>query len=522
MKKQITGLLLISTVALAEGKHSALWQDFVEAKTQGRTPVLPDFSYAGYRYGETGIPDVVCSIFNIADYGAVADDEGSDREAIEAAIAAAEKNGSGIVFFPPGRFCINEERGNKNPIVISKGGIVLRGSGCGEGGTELFMKYPLEPLNPKQMWTVPYMFQFRQPLPAERDQRLTKITGAASRESFQVKVMDASRLKAGDRVSLRLIDPDATAEFLAPYKTETEWKKALAGDLVNERHCIASIDGNILTFTEPIHVDIDPKYNWELYSFVYMEGAGVEDLAFIGNWDEPFVHHKNALHDSGWSAVDMQRCVNSWIRRCRFANWNQCARMSQCVASSVLQCTIEGNPGHRAFASEGGSYGVLIGRCTDTAGQWHGPGASSQSAGAVIWRCEWPETSSIELHASFPRDTLFDSVDGGLLHGRFGGDVAALPNHLRHLVLWNYEQKGPAIQRFSFWWKGKNWGRVVMPIAAGFHGSPTTFIEEEFQVLESCGEPVLPESLYEAQLERRLGFLPEWIVQAKHQLNRGE
>jgi hypothetical protein len=46
-----------------------LWKDFVEAKNTGKTPVLPDFSYAGYHFSETEIPSVAgvkgCDSFDI-------------------------------------------------------------------------------------------------------------------------------------------------------------------------------------------------------------------------------------------------------------------------------------------------------------------------------------------------------------------------------------------------------------------------------------------------------------------------
>src|SRR4029078_4208608 len=35
-----------------------LWKDFLEAKKKGTTPVLPDFSYAGYHFSEKEIPSV--------------------------------------------------------------------------------------------------------------------------------------------------------------------------------------------------------------------------------------------------------------------------------------------------------------------------------------------------------------------------------------------------------------------------------------------------------------------------------
>ena len=59
--------------------------------------------------------------------------------------------------------------------------------------------------------------------------------------------------------------------------------------------------------------------------------------------------------------------------------------------------------------------------------------------------------------------------------------------------------------------------RQVVAIVVGTHGSPVTFSNEEGQLTyeESTGVKVAPESLYEAQLEKRLGVLPVWLQTLK-------
>ncbi|MNI92543.1 hypothetical protein D3C73_1503530 [compost metagenome] len=52
----------------------------------------------------------------------------------------------------------------------------------------------------------------------------------------------------------------------------------------------------------------------------------------------------------------------------------------------------------------------------------------------------------------------------------------------------------------------------------GYHGAETTFNKHQVQVLESLGKAVQPESLFEAQLELRLGKLPQWIAEEKKKI----
>ncbi len=74
----------------------------------------------------------------VTDYGAIPNDDKSDEDGIQAAIYAAEKNNGGVIFFPPGKYLLVTDTNQKKQIKISKSNIVLKGSGSGEGGTEIY------------------------------------------------------------------------------------------------------------------------------------------------------------------------------------------------------------------------------------------------------------------------------------------------------------------------------------------------------------------------------------------------
>ena len=108
MKKLIFVLIagLLTHYANAQ-MTTALWHDFVESRKKGKTPILPDFSYAGYHFSEKPIPDVSGNKkFSVTDYGAIPNDGISDEKGIQDAIHAAEKNNGGIVFFPAGKYLL--------------------------------------------------------------------------------------------------------------------------------------------------------------------------------------------------------------------------------------------------------------------------------------------------------------------------------------------------------------------------------------------------------------------------------
>ena len=482
-----------------------VWQDYYRARTAGGTPILPDFSYAGYRRGDHPIPEVQGPIFDVTQFGAVAGDGQSDRAAIEAAISAAETQGGGVVFFPPGRFRVNEVPSRTEHIRISGSNIILRGSGSGPGGSELFMQHHLVPMNPNEPWATPSVIGFASSVrPVETS--VTTVTADATRESHRVQVADPSALRAGQWVILRREDVRGTEAFLAPHRPRPEWTRInTEGVTVAEIHQIRRIEGNTLVFETPIHVDVNAQHAWRINLFAHIEEVGVEDLAFVGNWHERFEHGRNALHDTGFSALRIELATNSWIRRCRFVDWTKPVQVGGAANVTVEDLVLEGNPGHHAIFIAGATH-VLVKDIDDRLGAWHGPGVGGPSSGTVFLRVRSMGRTSPELHAVYPHDTLYDNVAMGLFHWRAGGATFNVPNHLRHLVLWNYRGLGESIGGYNFW--SAPGGFVVTPIIVGFHGNSTTFDATKLQLLESMGQPVVPESLYEAQKALRAALPP--------------
>lgn len=513
MKNFLLVICLLGSTSVFSQK-SRLWDDFVAAQKNGREAILPDFSYAGYHHGEKGIPTVDYKLFNVVDFGANPNDKKSDRKAVEKAIAAAEQNGSGIIFFPKGRYYFNTKRDPKKPIVVNGNRIVFRGEGSGVDGSELFMENPMPPKNPKQMWSSPSMFKFTG---SGGEPKLASVKGTSKRGSFSVQVDNTSKLKAGNWVVLKVKNPNPglVADELCPCCADEKWTNITQkGVYVSEYHQVKKIEGNTIVFKEPIMRAVDGKYDWGIFNYAHYEEVGVEDLAFVGNWKDKFVHHASWLHDGGYKLLIFNRLANSWVRNCRFTDVNGACRTSLCANVTIQNCIITGNPGHNAISSNA-STRVLIAKVDDQSSQWHAPGVAGPAIGTVLWRVKYTDKTSFETHASQPRATLFDCTEGGFFIGRGGGARHNLPNHLRDLVLWNYKETDGPDKDFEFW-SSKTWfWKIIPPIVVGFHGAGTTFKEDQIQELESLGTPVKPESLYESQLELRLGKLPEWIIELK-------
>lgn len=498
---------------------SRLWRQYETEKKAGGPTFLPDFSYAGYHGGEKAIAPTG-KIFNVKDFGAVPDDDGDDADAIATTVKAAEANGGGIVFLPRGRYLVNTTMEKRTTIHIRSSNIVLRGEGAGKGGTVIFSVQPyggnFDPHDPNRLHLGDNLFYFHSAIEEKslnNRSTLCRVTADAGRETFSLTVDDPTGLKAGAQVLLYAKNPDIFKALLAPYEIDPKWTTITKnGAYTVEIHRIKAIDGKRVTFAEPIRYDISHRDGWELRDFQPIREIGVEDICFMGNAYHRYKHHRSDYDDSGWSFIKMKGVTDSWVRRCTFINCSQTLYVSLSSYVSLLNIIVAGNKGHHIPRSVFFNYGLFGGLILDRADYDHGPSVSWGSVGTVFWRCR--SMGAIDSHSGRPYVSLFDNVAGGVISS--SGGLRDYPQHLRYLVIWNYENLATKTVEYDFWVKGKN-NMFVKPIVTGFHGTPARFNEANLEVLESPGRPVKPESLFEAQLQLRLGRTPEWLTDARRE-----
>jgi len=518
-KSNLTYLLLLMMTTMQyplvaqSVQLSELFENYKKDKAHS---LLPDFSYAGYQCGEKPIPDIKgYKVFNVIDFGAKPNDEISDRQAIEAAVTAANNNGSGIVFFPKGRFLVNEDSGVAKGIFSTGSKIIFRGSGSGPGGTELFMKHPLLPVDPKQMWSGRTLFTFTA---KGTDTKIGEVVQSAGVGEFKLRLNSTRGLKEGDWIALKMLDnsPELIDEELAPNKADSTWSYLVKkGVDVCMYYQVVSVKKGSIELHAPLAYKVDVKYNWSVYKFANATEVGIEDLAFVGNWKEKFEHHVSWMHDSGFNLFMFSRCTNSWMRNCRFTDCNVAAIVGQSANVTVTNCVVTGNAGHEAITSNH-STNVLLANLRDEASQWHSFGTSHGAVNTVLWHCTYPATTCFESHASQPRNTLLDNVTGGLMQNRGGGAIENMPNHMKGVVFWNYTQTNKPVQQFDFWPANDIWWKIPQPVIVGFKGNGTTFNTGHVGYSEGIDQVVSPQSLYEAQLQLRLKKIPGWLLQAKN------
>lgn len=499
------------------------WRDFDSGSASN---LLLDFSYAGYDHGETAPGDVNSfgwRTIDVTKYGAKPDDGLSDRAAFEQAVAdalggkASNADAKAVIYFPAGEYILHtaddDTDGKTNTLTIRAGNIVLKGAGRDK--TTLVMKDPALPTDENVLYSSPSMLEFKHQSGLSK---LADVTSDAPKGSFSVSVSaGAESIKAGDFVCLHLLNnnPELIAEELAPYTLESGMKDLSEdGVKVFDYHQVKSVENGVITFCEPIMRKVDAKWGWTIQKYPHYENVGIEDLSFKGFSKDDFEHHGSWEDDGAYKPVNMIRITNGWMRRVGFIDVSEACSVTNCANISVYDVTIEGNRGHSSIRSQQSSR-VFIGKVRETsgsgAGQYHAVGVSKPSMGTVLWRNEWGNDSCFESHATQPRATLIDCCKGGWMYFRQGGDEAQVPNHLADLTIWNFESITPFADTWIWWNASSKWWKFLPPVIVGFHGSSCNFDQSQLLVDEAHGEIVAPQSLYEAQLSRRLGYVPSWL-----------
>ena len=440
-----------------------------------------------------------------------------------------------------------DSKGNNTSdcITITAGNFVIKGDGRGQ--TRIIMDTPMLPTNPATLYSSPDLLMIKHNSDISE---LCDVISDSEKGSFSVKVSSPEKINIGDWVCLYLLNnnTELIAKELYPHQWESYMTNISEGINVRDFHQVMAKNGNNIVFNEPIMHEVEAKWGWKICSYPHYENVGVEDLTFVGKCVDDFKHHRSWIDDGAYKPISFTRLTNSWLRRVDFENVSEAMSIGNSANCSAYDVNITGNRGHAAIRSAGSSR-VFIGAVTDRtagpsvddssvmiedAGQYHACGVSKQSMGAVIWNVHWGTDGCFEAHATQPRATLIDNCQGGFMQSRQGGDSNQVPNHLADLTIWNMnvERTGPlsnkgdapADGKFDWWRYGSdsservanNW-KFLPPVVVGMHGVKIDFVQDEKQIKldESNGTKVEPESLYEAQLKLRLGYVPSWLLELK-------
>jgi hypothetical protein len=282
--------------------------------------VLQDFSYAGYRRGETPIPDLAGPVFDVTAAPFSADPTGATdaTAAIQAAIHAAGAAGGGVVFLPAGTYRLSVPADRTEALLLDKPGVVLRGAGRGR---TFLLNTTHAPMRLKAVIRVrgPSQAGFRQNGSAR-----VPLSADLLRSTRIIPVADTTPFAIGDTVVVR---NDITDAWVTEHG-EPGWLGlgAQLGGLTYRRTVLA-VDPGAGTLT----VDVPVRYALKLrdqarvvrLAAAPLAEVGLEDFS-IANLQHPgtrWLEGDNAVegtpgHEvSGAFLIMFERVRDCWARR---------------------------------------------------------------------------------------------------------------------------------------------------------------------------------------------------------------
>lgn len=513
----VLGLVLISAAAGADSGQQ-LWREFMQSPTYNHSH-LPDFSWAGYGFGEVELPEPQV-VANVRDHGAAGDGQADDTEAFRAAIAAAKEAGGGAILIPAGRYRLT------GVVGLDDSNLVLRGEGVGR--TTLFFERPLDEAVHKitdgsgqSWWSWSGGLVWVGPEGALDDegrlrteggwerwrdtQELGAVAAPAEQGAFEITVDEstAERLASGDLVLLNWHDPSdrSLLEFIGGHETmeQAQWNR-LAGATFRWPVEIESVEGRTVTLRKPLRLPVRDGWNVLLTTpGPHVREVGVEHLTILF----PRTQRKPHNRYPGYNGIYIQKAVQCWVRDVRIINAD-----NGILTTSVANCTItgfaiSGRPIHHGTYSKD-THDVLFDDFHIQAQCYHGINAEGLASG-VLWRRGRIDHGTFDSHRNMPFDLLREQIRLNS-KGRPGGASNAGPSLGRRAVHWNVTVTGGNAD----WVASPDY----MPNGAlvGIRGTDIRRVRNPWAmpagdkgcIVIDHGKVPNPPSLYEAQLQRRL------------------
>jgi hypothetical protein len=280
--------------------------------------MIQDFSYAGYRRGETALPNVAGPVFNVVTgYGADPTGATDSTVKIQNAINAAKAAGGGVVYMPAGTFRVQPQGDNSYALRIDSSGIVLRGA----GPTQTFLFNNSYLMRNKQIIQVTGSTSSWKIVPSGSP--VPTITSNLLTPTATIPVSSVAGFAVGNWVVLRA---NATDAFVAEHNMLDIWGgqgNALEGVMFLRQITAINTGSKTLTVDVPIRYYLKTRDSARVHLAVpHVTEVGLENFA-IGNREHPGTSGwapddfndttKSAYDVHGSKAIHLQRARNCWI-----------------------------------------------------------------------------------------------------------------------------------------------------------------------------------------------------------------
>ncbi|MBB3111533.1 hypothetical protein FHS18_003601 [Paenibacillus phyllosphaerae] len=298
------------------GRSSLYPEDWYPGFSDEEGRFLHDFSYAGYRMGQSPPEEIPGVFLDVTEAPYSANNTGADdvTAVIQRALDDAGEAGGGVVYLPPGTYRIKPQATSSESLRISHSGVVLRGAGPEH--TFLFNDEPV--MRSKDIIAVTSENGQFQAIPGTE----TFIRADLPEPTVMIPVQDASLFEPGDWVT---VSNKYTAEFIEEHQMTGWWDIYEGNEGITFYRKVVAID----TDTNTITIDIPTRYPLKIrdFSSVYkltppVTEVGVEHLS-IGNVEnltpgllenDYMIEGTGAHQVAGSKAIRFIRVVDAWAR----------------------------------------------------------------------------------------------------------------------------------------------------------------------------------------------------------------
>ncbi len=462
----VGGIMAISGCGMVALPDSG-WMPKVLSDT---TRYLPDYSYAGYRWGEVPLPNDGSSIL-VTDFGAVPDDTLDDSDAILSAVQFAHAQpGKAVIEFPAGKFIL------KKILYIDRSDLVLRGAGSGPDGTCLILPVPMKDLplpaelqelatylqrNEKRVksgelfsvfswtggfiWTriphkrfYPYLPEKDKPTPVVSQINLGKRGGHCFiaenpeklQQDTQMKIVWFNR-EGKNSTLLRHLYGEGDVVI-----GERHWKFP-ERPLIEQIVTVQKISGDTVCIKEPLLHDLRSEWGTAIAPAELLSGVGFEHFRI----EFPATAYAGHHLEHGYNAFYLTSLTHSWIRDVTVVNADNAVLSDEDAFVTIDSLTVQGRKGHYGIHF-GKTNHMLAKNITIDAPMEHSVSFNTFAKAGVYSGVAIRQTPTLDQHCGTNHQNLFDNMN--IVTETFepelfkhGGAGYWKPTHGKYNAFWN-------------------------------------------------------------------------------------
>ncbi len=477
------------------------WQPAILVEGNPDRPYLPDFSFAGYHWGEKELPQHATTL-QAEEFGVVANDGKDDSQAILAAVAAAHKQEGRVVLeLPPGRLIL------KKVLSIERSNFVLRGAGGVAKETTIFLPMPMSAMTfPKPMeelrdyllankkqtksgqpfspfsWTggiiwvrVPENRVYPYDPAADRKPTHAIPVTNGKRGEFKFHAVDSDVVKPGMTFKLLWYNRQGKTGSLLQHlygdytlKIGSRHWENPERPLIEQFVTIVAVDGNEITIKEPLLHDLRGEWGTVLSTLPMLREVGIENVRIEFPETEYVGHHIEAGHN----AIYLTSLLHGWVRNVDVVNADNAVLSDNAAYVTLENIEIAGRHGH---------YGIHIGKTNHMlarkirveAAMEHSLSFNSYARGSVISDALVTRQPTLDQHCGSNHQNLFDNIRvSGITRTddlfKHGGAGYWKPTHGLYNTFWNIQ--------LEYDLAGKNEPMVVVEVGGIDDGPQGRFI----------------------------------------------